>query len=90
MSGDTISPIWHPFAQHALHSAFPQVVRAEGAYLTLQDGQRILDAISSCALETLCRRGDAAAFLVEALRFPFRRQGREHARPQIAGDRIYP
>jgi len=47
MSGDTISPIWHPFAQHALHSAFPQVVRAEGAYLTLQDGQRILDAISS-------------------------------------------
>src|SRR3974390_2581859 len=47
MSGDTISPIWHPFAQHALHSTFPQVMRAEGAYLTLRDGQRILDAISS-------------------------------------------
>jgi adenosylmethionine-8-amino-7-oxononanoate aminotransferase len=47
MSGQKISPIWHPFAQHALHSTFPKVVRAEGAYLTLQGGERILDAISS-------------------------------------------
>ena len=47
MSGSELSPIWHPFSQHALRSTFPQVVRAEGAYFALQDGQRILDAISS-------------------------------------------
>jgi adenosylmethionine-8-amino-7-oxononanoate aminotransferase len=41
------SPIWHPFTQHALRPTLPTVVRAEGAYLTLSDGQRILDAISS-------------------------------------------
>jgi len=47
LSGERISPIWHPFTQHALHSRFPQVVRAEGAHLTLKGGERILDAISS-------------------------------------------
>ena len=47
MSQDEMSPIWHPYTQHALHSRFPKVVRAEGAYLTMNDGQRILDAISS-------------------------------------------
>jgi adenosylmethionine-8-amino-7-oxononanoate aminotransferase len=47
MSGQKISPIWHPFAQHALQSTFREVVRADGAYLTLRGGQRILDAISS-------------------------------------------
>jgi adenosylmethionine-8-amino-7-oxononanoate aminotransferase len=47
LSGERISPIWHPFTQHALHSRFPQVVRAERAYLTLKGGERILDAISS-------------------------------------------
>jgi adenosylmethionine---8-amino-7-oxononanoate aminotransferase len=41
------SPIWHPFTQHALRPKLPTVARAEGAYLTLNDGQRILDAISS-------------------------------------------
>jgi adenosylmethionine---8-amino-7-oxononanoate aminotransferase len=41
------SPIWHPFTQHALRPSLPTVTRAEGAYLTLNDGQRILDAISS-------------------------------------------
>ena len=41
------SPIWHPFTQHALRPALPTVARAEGAYLTLSDGRRILDAISS-------------------------------------------
>jgi adenosylmethionine-8-amino-7-oxononanoate aminotransferase len=47
MSGGKTSPIWHPFTQHALQSEFPQVVRADGAYLTLEGGQRIFDAISS-------------------------------------------
>ncbi len=41
------SPIWHPFTQHALRPSLPAVACAEGAYLTLDDGQRILDAISS-------------------------------------------
>ena len=41
------SPIWHPFTQHALRPTLPTVARAEGAYLTLSDGRRILDAISS-------------------------------------------
>src|SRR5580692_4420325 len=41
------SPIWHPFTQHALRPSLPTVARAEGAYLTLNNGQRILDAISS-------------------------------------------
>jgi adenosylmethionine---8-amino-7-oxononanoate aminotransferase len=41
------SPIWHPFTQHALRPTLPSVARAAGAYLTLNDGQRILDAISS-------------------------------------------
>jgi adenosylmethionine-8-amino-7-oxononanoate aminotransferase len=41
------SPIWHPFAQHALRSVFPTVVGADGAYLIMQDGRRIIDAISS-------------------------------------------
>jgi adenosylmethionine-8-amino-7-oxononanoate aminotransferase len=41
------SPIWHPFTQHALRPTLPTVARAEGAYLTLSNGQRILDAISS-------------------------------------------
>ena len=42
-----MSPIWHPFTQHALQPTFPEVVRAHGAYLTLKDGERVLDAISS-------------------------------------------
>jgi len=41
------SPIWHPFTQHALRPKLPTVARADGAYLTLNDGQHILDAISS-------------------------------------------
>ncbi|HVZ27893.1 MAG TPA: adenosylmethionine--8-amino-7-oxononanoate transaminase [Rhizomicrobium sp.] len=41
------SPVWHPFAQHALIPDFPLIEGAEGAWLTAQDGRRILDAISS-------------------------------------------
>jgi len=41
------SPVWHPFTQHALEPALRTIAHAEGAYLTTDDGQRIIDAISS-------------------------------------------
>ncbi|MET3597766.1 adenosylmethionine-8-amino-7-oxononanoate aminotransferase [Mesorhizobium shonense] len=41
------SRVWHPFTQHALEPAIPEIVRTEGAYLHKADGTRILDAISS-------------------------------------------
>ncbi|MBB6414027.1 adenosylmethionine--8-amino-7-oxononanoate transaminase [Mesorhizobium sangaii] len=41
------SPVWHPFTQHALETAIPEIVLTEGAYLHKADGTRILDAISS-------------------------------------------
>src|ERR1700722_2331847 len=47
MSAAPRSPIWHPFTQHALRPSLPTVVHAQGAYLNLKGGQRILDAISS-------------------------------------------
>ena len=40
------SPIWHPFAQHALTPDFPLVKRGEGAWLETENG-KLLDAISS-------------------------------------------
>lgn len=39
--------IWHPYTQHGLADSFPAVVRAQGAYLELEDGSRLLDAVSS-------------------------------------------
>jgi adenosylmethionine-8-amino-7-oxononanoate aminotransferase len=39
--------IWHPFTNAALDPAPLHVVRAEGVWLHLADGRRILDAISS-------------------------------------------
>ncbi|MER8905569.1 adenosylmethionine--8-amino-7-oxononanoate transaminase [Mesorhizobium sp. M0772] len=41
------SHVWHPFTQHALEPAIPEIVLTEGAYLHRADGARILDAISS-------------------------------------------
>ncbi|GLS19912.1 adenosylmethionine--8-amino-7-oxononanoate aminotransferase BioA [Labrys miyagiensis] len=41
------SQVWHPFTQHALEPAIPEIVLTEGAYLHKADGTRILDAISS-------------------------------------------
>ncbi|MER8370304.1 adenosylmethionine--8-amino-7-oxononanoate transaminase [Mesorhizobium sp. M0119] len=41
------SRVWHPFTQHALEPAIPEIVLAEGAYLHKANGARILDAISS-------------------------------------------
>ena len=39
--------LWHPFTQEALDPPPLRVARAEGAYLYLDDGRRIIDAISS-------------------------------------------
>lgn len=38
---------WHPYTQHALEPEPLPVVGAEGAWLELADGRRLLDAISS-------------------------------------------
>jgi adenosylmethionine-8-amino-7-oxononanoate aminotransferase len=47
MRASPLSPVWHPFTQHALEPAMKRVVRTDGAYLIDQDGRSILDAISS-------------------------------------------
>ncbi len=39
--------IWHPFTQAALDPSPLPVTRGEGAYLILEDGRRVVDAISS-------------------------------------------
>jgi len=41
------SPVWHPFTQHAIQPSALEVASAEGAWLTLSDGRRIFDGISS-------------------------------------------
>mgnify|MGYP001764945403 CR=1 FL=1 len=41
------SPVWHPFTQHGLHEAIPQVERAEGALLHCTSGTTLIDGISS-------------------------------------------
>lgn len=46
------SPIWHPFTQHAVFPDSISVKRAEGAYLYTQNGQRIIDGISSWWVNT--------------------------------------
>lgn len=43
----TKSAIWHPFTQHATAPFMPKVVSASGAYLHLEDGSKVLDAIAS-------------------------------------------
>jgi adenosylmethionine-8-amino-7-oxononanoate aminotransferase len=43
----TRSAVWHPFTQHALEPPMRRIVETDGAYLIDEDGNRILDAISS-------------------------------------------
>lgn len=43
----TRSPVWHPFTQHGLGEPVPLVTRGEGAILWTDNGQRIIDGISS-------------------------------------------
>jgi len=39
--------VWHPYTQHGIEPEPLPVARAEGAWLELADGRRLLDAISS-------------------------------------------
>ena len=43
----TLSPVWHPFTQHALEAPMKRIVATDGAYLLDEDGHRFLDATSS-------------------------------------------
>jgi len=42
-----MSPVWHPFTQHALGTEPPLIAKGEGAWLETAGGTRLLDAISS-------------------------------------------
>ncbi len=41
------SAVWHPFTQHALEPPMKRITATEGAYLIDEDGNHLLDAISS-------------------------------------------
>ncbi|KZK85795.1 MULTISPECIES: adenosylmethionine--8-amino-7-oxononanoate transaminase [unclassified Pseudovibrio] len=41
------SPIWHPFTQHAVLTEMTKITGGSGAYLTKDDGDKLLDAIAS-------------------------------------------
>jgi adenosylmethionine-8-amino-7-oxononanoate aminotransferase len=41
------SPIWHPFTQHAVLTEMIKISGGSGAYLTKDDGEKLLDAIAS-------------------------------------------
>lgn len=62
------SPVWHPFTQHGLGEAIPEIVSASGAYLTCADGRRLIDGISSWWVITHghCEPRIAAAIAAQA------------------------
>ncbi len=41
------STVWHPFTQHALEPPMTRIASTDGAYLIDENGNRLLDAISS-------------------------------------------
>jgi adenosylmethionine-8-amino-7-oxononanoate aminotransferase len=47
-----MTKIWHPFTQHALSGPEIEIDHAEGAYLYIKDGRKILDGISSWWVNT--------------------------------------
>ena len=60
-----MSGVWHPFTQHALAPEPLAVASARGAWLTLEDGRRILDGISSWWVTT---HGHNLPSIMEAIR----------------------
>jgi len=59
MSGSRVSPLWHPFTQHALEGEMIEIASAEGAWLTTATGKRLFDAISSWWVITHAHRHPA-------------------------------
>jgi adenosylmethionine-8-amino-7-oxononanoate aminotransferase len=57
--------VWHPFTQHATSGPPLGVLRGEGAWLTLDDGRRVLDAVSSWWVNL---HGHGHPNIVEAIR----------------------
>ncbi len=55
---------WHPYTQHGIDPEPLRVASARGAWLTLEDGRRVLDAISSW---WCCLHGHGHPRLVRAL-----------------------
>jgi len=55
---------WHPYTQHGLEPDPLPVARARGAWLELEDGRRVLDAISSW---WACLHGHAHPAIVAAI-----------------------
>jgi adenosylmethionine-8-amino-7-oxononanoate aminotransferase len=58
------SPIWRPYTQEQTALTSQKIVKAEGAYLYTQEGQRIFDGISSWWLTT---HGHCHPRIVEAI-----------------------
>jgi adenosylmethionine-8-amino-7-oxononanoate aminotransferase len=58
------SRIWHPYTQHALGKAILPVAAGKGAWLELEGGQKVLDAISSWWVNI---HGHGRAEIVEAI-----------------------
>jgi adenosylmethionine---8-amino-7-oxononanoate aminotransferase len=62
--------LWHPYTQHGLEREPLPVVAARGSWLELEDGRRVLDAISSwwCCLHGHGRPELVAALATQAAR----------------------
>lgn len=62
--------LWHPYTQHGIEPEPLPVVSAEGAWLQLADGRRLLDGISSwwATLHGHCHPRIAAAIAAQAAR----------------------
>lgn len=62
----SLSPIWHPFTQHALEPAMRRIRTAEGAWLEADDGQKIFDGVSSWWVVTHGHRHPKIVAAIEA------------------------
>jgi adenosylmethionine-8-amino-7-oxononanoate aminotransferase len=61
----TLSPVWHPFTQHAVQPDATPIAKGAGAWLETADGRRIFDAISSWWVVT---HGHCHPHIVQAIK----------------------
>lgn len=61
----TLSPVWHPFTQHAVQPDATLIAKGAGAWLETADGRRIFDAISSWWVTT---HGHRHPHIVQAIK----------------------